>query len=74
MPAPVITAGMRVRSKEREWYCLCGHCCITSAETLTVAERKMFPGIGAMIRFEEHQRDDHEPWFLASGFVPRHDG
>lgn len=74
MPAPVIEPGMRVRCRHERLYCACGSCVVTADETLTVRERRYFPGIGAMLAFAEHQNDDHEPWFLASGFKPRHDG
>jgi len=74
MADPTIISGMRVRAREPRWYCLCGHCVVTSSETLTVRERKFFPGLGPMVSFEEHQDDDHQPWFLASGFNVRHDG
>jgi hypothetical protein len=74
MTAPTIISGMRVRCRESRWYCLCGQCVVTDAETLTVLERKYFPGLGPMLKFEEHQDDQHEPWFLASAFLPRHDG
>lgn len=73
MPAPVITAGMRVKCRESRWYCLCGNCVVTGDEVLTVRERKLFPGLGPMLAFVEHQDDKHEPWFLATGFAPRHD-
>lgn len=74
MPLPVITAGMRVKCREERWYCLCGHCVVTSGELLTVRQAKHFPGLGKMVQFEEHQDDKHEPWFHASGFTVRHDG
>lgn len=72
--APSIEPGMRVRCRSAQFYCLCGHCIVTGDEVLTVLERRHFPDLGPMLRFEEHQGDEHEPWFLASGFKPRHDG
>jgi hypothetical protein len=74
MREPSIEPGMRVTTARGDWYCVCGHCKVSDGEVLRVVERRNFAGIGVMLQFAEHQDDDHEPWFLAMGFKPRHDG
>lgn len=54
---------------EPEWYALATGkkaSFTIMGERLTVADRRYFPGLGAMLQFEEREED----WFVATGFRP----